>query len=116
MPPRREGVNERVLRAVVYLEDGHTDIEPLRHMGLTSRHLAEVLDLVAWGDTASMETREAVARLFEARAAAEEQAGLSTPIVVVKEDRKISLRKVAALVAAILLVTAAMLAFLVRHR
>src|SRR2546427_7492243 len=86
MPPRREGVNERVLRAVVYLEDGHTDLAPLRDMGLTAAHLSEVLDLVAWGDAATLETREAVERLYETRAAAEEQAGLSTPVVVVRDE------------------------------
>src|SRR5438045_9037751 len=87
MPPRREGVSERVLRAVVYLEEGHTDLAPLETMGLTARHLSEVLELVAWDEASTPAMRAAVERLFEARAGSEEQAGRSTPGVGGREER-----------------------------
>jgi hypothetical protein len=115
MPPRREGVNERVLRAVVYLEDGHTDLAPLRNMGLTARHLSEVLELVAWGNAATLDTRAAVERLFEAAAAAEEQAGLSTPVVVVREERPPRLGRVLAIVGAIAVVAAVTAVWIASH-
>ena len=80
--------NERVLQAVAYFEEGNADLVPLHDMGLTAADLDEVLELVAWGDKASLEVKAAVERLYEARLAEEEKAGLAIPLVVVKEERK----------------------------
>ena len=79
---------ERVRRAVAYLEEGSADLTPLNEMGLTATDLDEVLGLVAWGDRASLDVKDALEQLYEARAAEEEKAGLATPLVVVKEERE----------------------------
>jgi len=80
--------NERVLQAVAYFEEGNADLVPLHDMGLTAADLDEILELVAWGDKASLEVKDAVERLYEARLAEEEKAGLAIPLVVVKEERR----------------------------
>ena len=80
--------NERVLQTVAYFEAGNADLAPLHDMGLTAADLDDVLALVAWGDKASLEVKDAVERLYEARVAEEEKAGLAIPLVVVKEERK----------------------------
>ena len=115
MSPRREGVSERVLRAVVYLEEGHTDLAPLETMGLTARHLSEVLELVAWDEASTPAMRAAVVRLFEARAGSEEQAGLSTPVVVVRGER-LRLASVVAIVAVIAAVAAITAVWIISRR
>ena len=78
---------ERVRRTVAYLEEGNADLTPLHEMGLTAADLDEVLGLVAWGGRASLDVKDALEQLYEARAAEEEKAGLVTPLVVVKEER-----------------------------
>jgi hypothetical protein len=80
--------NERVLQTVAYFEAGNADLAPLHDMGLTAADLDEILELVAWGDKASLEVKDAVERLYEARLAEEEKAGLAIPLVVVKEERR----------------------------
>ena len=74
--------NERVRQAVAYFEEGNADLEPLHEMGLTAADLDEVLELVAWGDKASLEVKAAVGHLYEARLAEEEKAGLAIPLEI----------------------------------
>ena len=93
--------NERVLQAVAYVEEGNTDLGPLDDMGLTAADLDEVLALVAWGDKASLQVKEAVERLYEARVAAEEKAGLAIPLVVVKEERRARWRRLLVVLATV---------------
>ena len=93
--------NERVRQAVAYLEGGNADLAPMRQMGLTAADLDEVLELVAWGDRAPLAVKETVERLYEARVAEEEQAGLAMPLVVVKERRKGRLRRLGIVLVAI---------------
>jgi hypothetical protein len=93
--------NERVLQAVAYVEEGNTDLGPLDDMGLTAADLDEVLALVAWGDKASLQVKEAVERLYEARVAAEEKAGLAIPLVVVKEGRRARWRRLLVVLATV---------------
>jgi len=93
--------NERVRQAVAYFEEGNADLEPLQEMGLTAADLDEVLELVAWGDKASLEVKAAVEHLYEARLAEEEKAGLAIPLVVVKEERKRGRRRLFVILAVI---------------
>ena len=93
--------NERVRQAVAYFEEGNADLEPLQEMGLTAADLDEVLELVAWGDKASLEVKAAVGHLYEARLAEEEKAGLAIPLVVVKEERKRGRRRLFVILAVI---------------
>jgi len=93
--------NERVRQAVAYCEEGNADLEPLHEMGLTAADLDEVLELVAWGDKASLEVKAAVGHLYEARLAEEEKAGLAIPLVVVKEERKRGRRRLFVILAVI---------------
>ena len=93
--------NERVLQAVAYFEAGNADLVPLHDMGLTAADLDEILELVAWGDKASLEVKDAVERLYEARLAEEEKAGLAIPLVVVKEERKRGRRRLFVILAVI---------------
>ena len=93
--------NERVRQAVAHFEEGNADLEPLHEMGLTAADLDEVLELVAWGDKASLEVKAAVGHLYEARLAEEEKAGLAIPLVVVKEERKRGRRRLFVILAVI---------------
>jgi len=86
---------------VAYFEGGNADVEPLHDMGLTAADLDEVLELVAWGDKASLEVKAAVGHLYEARLAEEEKAGLAIPLVVVKEERKRGRRRLFVILAVI---------------
>jgi len=86
---------------VAYFEEGNADLEPLQEMGLTAADLDEVLELVAWGDKASLEVKAAVGHLYEARLAEEEKAGLAIPLVVVKEERKRGRRRLFVILAVI---------------
>jgi len=86
---------------VAYFEEGNADLEPLHEMGLTAADLDEVLELVAWGDKASLEVKAAVGHLYEARLAEEEKAGLAIPLVVVKEERKRGRRRLFVILAVI---------------
>ena len=107
--------NERVLQAVAYFEAGNADLAPLHDMGLTAADLDEVLALVAWGDRASLEVKNAVERLYEARVAAEEKAGLAIPLVVVKEERRGRGRRLLIVLAAIGTVVLAVILWTARH-
>ena len=86
---------------MAYFEGGNADVEPLHDMGLTAADLDEVLELVAWGDKASLEVKAAVGHLYEARLAEEEKAGLAIPLVVVKEERKRGRRRLFVILAVI---------------
>ena len=86
---------------MAYFEEGNADLEPLHEMGLTAADLDEVLELVAWGDKASLEVKAAVGHLYEARLAEEEKAGLAIPLVVVKEERKRGRRRLFVILAVI---------------
>ena len=86
---------------MAYFEEGNADLEPLHEMGLTAADLDEVLELVAWGDKASLEVKAAVEHLYEARLAEEEKAGLAIPLVVVKEERKRGRRRLFVILAVI---------------
>jgi len=107
--------NERVRQAVAYFEGGNADVEPLHDMGLTAADLDEVLELVAWGDKASLEVKAAVERLYEARLAEEEKAGLAIPLVVVKEERKRGGRRVFVILAVIGALLVALMVWTGRH-
>ena len=107
--------NERVRQAVAYFEEGNADLEPLHDMGLTAADLDEVLALVAWGDRASLEVKNAVERLYEARVAAEEKAGLAFPLVVVKEERRRRGRRLLIVLAALGTVVLAVILWTARH-
>lgn len=100
--------NERVRRAVAYLEEGSDDLAPLEAMGLTSADLGEVL--VAWGETAPRHLRTAVEGLYDGRRGEEEKAGIAVPVVVVKPKRARWRRRLALGLAVLLLVLAAALA------
>ena len=106
--------NERVLQAVAYFEEGNADLVPLHEMGLTAADLDEVLELVAWGDKASLEVKDAVERLYEARLAEEEKAGLAIPLVVVKEERR-GRRRLLVMLAAIGALLVAVIVWRARH-
>jgi len=106
--------NERVLQAVAYFEEGNADLVPLHDMGLTAADLDEILELVAWGDKASLEVKDAVERLYEARLAEEEKAGLAIPLVVVKEERR-GRRRLLVMLAAIGALLVAVIAWRARH-
>jgi hypothetical protein len=107
--------NERVRQAVAYFEEGNADLAPLHDMGLTAADLDEVLALVAWGNKASLEVKNAVERLYEARVAAEEKAGLAIPLVVVKEERRGRGRRLLMVLAAIGAVVLAVILWTARH-
>ena len=107
--------NERVLQAVAYFEEGNTDIVPLHDMGLTAADLDEVLELVAWGDKASLEVKDALERLYEGRLAEEEKAGLAIPLVVVKEERRGRRRRLLVMLAAIGALLVAVIVWRARH-
>ena len=107
--------NERVRQAVAYFEEGNADLSPLHDMGLTAADLDEVLALVAWGDKASLEVRDAVERLYEARVSDEEKAGLAIPLVVVKEERRGRGRRLLIVLAAIGAVVLAVILWTARH-
>ncbi len=100
--------NDRVQQAMTYLEEGHTDLAPLVHMGLTAADLDSLLELVEWGDKASLAMKEKVERFYEVRVAEEEQAGLAMPLVVVKERRRGRLRRLFIVLVAIGLLVGAM--------
>ena len=106
--------NERVLQAVAYFEEGNADLVPLHDMGLTAADLDEILELVAWGDKASLEVKDAVERLYEARLAEEEKAGLAIPLVVVKEERR-GRRRLLVMLAAIGALLVAVFVWRARH-
>ena len=106
--------NERVLQAVAYFEEGNADLVPLHDMGLTAADLDEILELVAWGDKASLEVKDAVERLYEARLAEEEKAGLAIPLVVVKEERR-GRRRLLVMLAVIGALLVAVIAWRARH-
>ncbi len=106
--------NERVLQAVAYFEEGNADLVPLHEMGLTAADLDEILALVAWGDKASLEVKDAVERLYEARLAEEEKAGLAIPLVVVKEERR-GRRRLLVMLAAIGALLVAVIVWRARH-
>ncbi len=106
--------NERVLQAVAYFEEGNADLVPLHDMGLTAADLDEILELVAWGDKASLEVKDAVERLYEARLAEEEKAGLAIPLVVVKEERR-GRRRLLVMLAAIGALLVAVIVWRARH-
>src|SRR5439155_5789308 len=76
---------ERVRRAVAYLEGGNADVASLHEMGLTAADVDEVLGLVACGDKASREVKDARERLHETRVTEEEGAGLAPCLGGVKE-------------------------------
>jgi hypothetical protein len=76
--------NSRVRGTVAYLEEGHADLSPVRGRGLSAAEIAEVLELVAWGERASFEVKETLERLYAEQAAEEVEAGLAIPLVVVK--------------------------------
>ena len=78
--------NRQVRQAIAYFEAGNADLEPLEEMGLTAADLNEVIELVAWGRKAPLEAKEALEGVYQARIAAEEKAGLATPLVVLKEQ------------------------------
>jgi len=103
-----------VLQAVAYFEEGNADLVPLHDMGLTAADLDEILELVAWGDKASLEVKDAVERLYEARLAEEEKAGLAIPLVVVKEERR-GRRRLLVMLAAIGALLVAVIAWRARH-
>jgi len=103
-----------VLQAVAYFEEGNADLVPLHDMGLTAADLDEVLELVAWGDKASLEVKDAVERLYEARLAEEEKAGLAIPLVVVKEERR-GRRRLLVMLAAIGALLVAVIVWRARH-
>ncbi len=106
--------NERVLQAVAYFEEGNADLVPLHDMGLTAADLDEILELVAWGDKASLEVKDAVERLYEVRLAEEEKAGLAIPLVVVKEERR-GRRRLLVMLAAIGALLVAVIVWRARH-
>ena len=106
---------ERVRRAVAYLEGGNADVASLHEMGLTAADVDEVLGLVAWGDKASLEVKDAVERLYEARLAEEEKAGLAIPLVVVKEERRGRRRRLLVMLAAIGALLVAVFVWRARH-
>jgi len=93
--------NERVQRAAAYIGEGNEDLATLHDMGLTAADLDEVLEVVAWGDKASLDVKAALERLYETRVAEEERAGLAVPLVVVREERKGRRRRLLVMVAAI---------------
>jgi len=103
-----------VLQAVAYFEAGNADLVPLHDMGLTAADLDEILELVAWGDKASLEVKDAVERLYEARLAEEEKAGLAIPLVVVKEERR-GRRRLLVMLAAIGALLVAVIVWRARH-
>jgi len=103
-----------VLQAVAYFEEGNADLVPLHEMGLTAADLDEILELVAWGDKASLEVKDAVERLYEARLAEEEKAGLAIPLVVVKEERR-GRRRLLVMLAAIGALLVAVIVWRARH-
>jgi len=103
-----------VLQAVAYFEEGNADLVPLHDMGLTAADLDEILELVAWGDKASLEVKDAVERLYEARLAEEEKAGLAIPLVVVKEERR-GRRRLLVMLAAIGALLVAVIVWRARH-
>ena len=107
--------NERVRQAVAYFEEGNADLEPLHEMGLTAADLDEVLELVAWGDKASLEVKAAVGHLYEARLAEEEKAGLAIPLVVVKDERRGRRRRLLVMLAAIGALLVAVFVWRARH-
>ena len=107
--------NERVLQAVAYFEEGNADLAPLHDMGLTAADLDDVLALVAWGDKASLEVKDAVERLYEARVAEEEKAGLAIPLVVVKEERKGRRRRLFVMLTAIAVLLVTVIVWRARH-
>ena len=106
--------NERVLQTVAYFEAGNADLAPLHDMGLTAADLDEVLELVAWGDKASLEVKDALERLYEGRLAEEEKAGLAIPLVVVKEERR-GRRRLLVMLAAIGALLVAVIVWRARH-
>jgi len=103
-----------VLQAVAYFEEGNADLVPLHDMGLTAADLDEILELVAWGDKASLEVKDAVERLYEVRLAEEEKAGLAIPLVVVKEERR-GRRRLLVMLAAIGALLVAVIVWRARH-
>ncbi len=107
--------NERVLQTVAYFEAGNADLAPLHDMGLTAADLDEILELVAWGDKASLEVKDAVERLYEARVAEEEKAGLAIPLVVVKEERKGRRRRLFVMLTAIAVLLVTVIVWRARH-
>ena len=107
--------NERVLQAVAYFEAGNADLTPLHEMGLTAADLDEILELVTWGDKASLAVKEAVERLYEARVAEEEKAGLKVPLVVVKDERRGRRRRLFVMLAAIGALLVAMIVWRARR-
>ena len=107
--------NERVLQTVAYFEAGNADLAPLHDMGLTAADLDEILELVAWGHKASLQAKDALERLYEARVAEEEKAGLAIPLVVVKDERRGRRRRLLVLLAAIAALLVAMIVWRARH-
>jgi len=74
--------NERIRRAIAYIEDGGSDLAPLEAMGLNASEIHEVLALACWDDrTAAL--REALDHLRALRTDDEVRAGLRFPIVVI---------------------------------
>lgn len=80
--------NRRVRQAVAYFEQGNADLEPLDEMGLTASDLSDVIELVRWGGKAPLDVKEALERIYETRIQAEENAGLATPLVVLREQQR----------------------------
>ena len=80
--------NRRVRQAVAYFEAGNDDLEPLGEMGLTAADLNDVIELVRWGKKAPLGVKQALEGIYQARIAAEEQAGLASELVVLKEQRR----------------------------
>src|ERR1041384_4088097 len=80
--------NERILRAVAYLEEGGADLAALEAMGLSARELEDVLEVIPWGRGIPDDLREAVEELSVARARTEAEAGLRLPVVVVAPETR----------------------------
>ena len=80
--------NRRVRQAVAYFEAGNDNLEPLDEMGLTAADLNDVIELVRWGKKAPLGVKQALEGIYEARIAAEEQAGLASELVVLKEQKR----------------------------
>ena len=80
--------NRRVRQAVAYFEEGNSDLGALDGMGLTATDLSDVIELVRWGAKAPLDVKAALERVYEARIQAEESAGLATPLVVLKEQKR----------------------------
>lgn len=81
-------MSERAKRAIEYLEED-ASVARLEAMGLSATELGEVLSGLTSGDRVPDEVLEAVERLYDARRAAEEEAGLAVPVVTLKPESEI---------------------------